>query len=1601
MSKPKIWGADMSQRKLLSVSLLAFTAIITASSVSLAQSTGEANTNSNASTAPQQINLDLGSAERNLTAGHLIGTGSVNILVNGGSVSVTGQTILTPAERLAVYQVVSTGNQSIMLGANGTAIGGSLTVGSRFSDFVSSLSVPQGVSVLFDAAKNPTMNLLGNLTNAGAIYAYSTNANVSTASLSALNIINQSGSVLSSILPAGLSANISNVSASTNLNLSAVQNIINAGTMSSSGNLSLSAGNAIVNMLTPGSSALPVMQALGALNIQASNIVNQGAMTALTNNLNLSTATLTNSGTIQALLGSASIQSQLGNSLLISNNLGEITARDVLNFSTQQVGSNELAVRPVLSIEGGTLSATAMAMLSPYGDINLDLYRINGDLNIKSKNANIKVEGGSLNITSLDLSGDPSFTNVTGDVNLGPGPTTPGLASFNIFSGGPVFTTGGALFNVSAGGDIVALNGAAGTVDASLFGGVGGAITLTAGTGPDGGSVILPTVNFKTNGNSIQITATASAKNAGTVSVGTLNTSGAGGVCCNAGTGQSGQAAGSITINAPGGISTGSIQAFGGGGAGGYCCDSSGGEGGNGGLVQLTSDGNIVVGGEINTSGGGGGGLSASQTASTSGGKGGNAGSILVNTPGTFLSFGPLLAAGGGGGAGNTAPPCCPQAYRNGGGSFGGGGGGGDVGAGGGGFYGGGGSLSIGSGGGGGFFGGGGGDNGQPSGSLGMGGSSTEGSTLFFTGGVFGAGGGGQGSFGGDGNLINNTFVNQKGFGNAGGAPGANGNITMNVKSVQVTSNVGQFFPGAGFTSSPFSNVTVFGNYSGPQVNVPSGSVTPINSASSVPLPKEQVIPTVGLTSAQIAALFGGLTSLDGSQSGSVRNFDTSGIQNVTDWGLNLSSTGSIILVNDPNSNKSLASILAVQANGVSSAGNSLSSAMNSLDTDIGQIYVALSRRTGDNYKAPGHEATGLSQNGPLVGTLTDPITISMINALFTFLQVRNDLAAKQADLEGRYSWTGMGSYLDGGFGSLPTYDGGDGFVSLASYNESYSDWQNRPSTSTFSTGTNAELALKILGGETSILELTGGQGDGPSGGSGGGGSDSVKYGKTTQGTGNGVPIKFTPYTKTTPDGKTETGVIATWSKDGSEYTFPGAELGPGKQGQGTNLTLPGGKTFFIPKNGGNIKSETGAPVLTLKDPANMTKGPIDTTSAPRTGGNNNSSNQGPTDETQKVIDEVNKMNMPQPSQIYDLPFAEALSMNTLIAESAVDKAAVQFAESVNETQASKTADVQRASAAPARAEVKFAEKQLLLLPFPVLAEVQNGRRINDAIRGLRLAGQVSLSDLEVSLLMARTPLARRKAFLLATRLKSAEKHKQYLAALEQRNEKSHDMENVAHTPKNFFLCPTKKIKINVNEFKISIAAGAKVLLLNSGYSVGIYNLHDNHRDDVSVSSEGNLISVAPGRFLVLSPQTGDRFERINPGQPLAYRAITEISTRNASIYTGEFSPVSALASVSCLKDLSHSSNAADRKTYRALVKTTVALMHIQRNGEPFKNAAVTPTANSGHNMKVLAKKISMIENQSLSPMLMHYGCSTRRYSLRKRSISESETLIFPANSVE
>src|SRR5258708_6451450 len=79
------------------------------------------------------------------------------------------------------------------------------------------------------------------LTNAGNLYAVSTNPQMSNVTISATNIVTQAGALLTSVLPAGGLSGISGAISGLSLNLNALESIVTAGTIASAGALNLTA----------------------------------------------------------------------------------------------------------------------------------------------------------------------------------------------------------------------------------------------------------------------------------------------------------------------------------------------------------------------------------------------------------------------------------------------------------------------------------------------------------------------------------------------------------------------------------------------------------------------------------------------------------------------------------------------------------------------------------------------------------------------------------------------------------------------------------------------------------------------------------------------------------------------------------------------------------------------------------------------------------------------------------------------------------------------------------------------------------------------------------------------------------------------------------------------------------------------------------------------------------------------------------------------------------------------------------------------------------------------------------------------------------------
>ena len=816
----------------------------------------------------QSVNLDLSSTAKTTTPPSMLGTGTVPVQVGNSSQSFSAGAAVTPSERLAIYQILSSGHQSIVLGSGGNAVGGTFTMGSQFSQYVSAVNIPTGVTAIAVFGQpGYVLNLSGSLSNAGSIYAAATNTGVSTATIKAMNIFNGQGGIISSAIPFGISLPIHSLVSNLSLSLISGNNIINNGTISSAGNLSMTAINAIMNGTLTGAQAL--VQSMGSMNLQASTLSNFGTLTITQGDLSMITSSLVNAGSINALAGNIAITSPLS-SLLVDSTGGAITSSGSINFSTA-IGSTTSPGS--LSLTGGTLNATNVSFTSPGGSINVFANSIGGIIDLSGCSASVGTEQGNLNIGSTQLTGDPLFFAQAGSLDLS-GPlssnTTTGGADFIALAKGnitassqPRLVTIDATLNAGSvpapGGKIVLAAG----VDFSLIpttAGLGYAITGASSTG---GNIYLPQVNLRTNGNNISLEAHNGSDSAGFIQVGSVETSGAGGGAAQSGPGIVGQSAGNIKINADSSVGTGFLRAYGGGGGGAFLGD--GGAGGNGGNVNIWStNGLIYVQGDINASGGGGGSAfvnfdNNNGALPTAGGRGGDGGNISLNAPRQIVIEGPALAVGGGGGGGGNVTDFGFPSLAGGGGSLGGGGGGQSSlvlnGAGGGIFGGGAPGISdpglLGSGGGGGFFGGG----SNSAGSFGLGGNDGSGKPSAPLG------------VGGIGSIIDlNTFdyvqssvgsggnAGQAGMpvGTApGGQPGISGNIQM-AGSLIHTGSVASYYGSLGMPnvqSSPFAFASIFTTGKGLVILSVVPGVTTIFDKALI-----ATIPVTNLTTTEILA---------------------------------------------------------------------------------------------------------------------------------------------------------------------------------------------------------------------------------------------------------------------------------------------------------------------------------------------------------------------------------------------------------------------------------------------------------------------------------------------------------------------------------------------------------------------------------------------------------------------------------------------------------------------------------------------------------------------------------------------------------------------------
>ncbi len=488
--------------------------------------------------------LDLSSITRNVTVNNL--SHSVSLDLNGHNFEVNNNANLTPAEAIALKEILVDNNQTLMLNALGQASGGSFNA-VLLSRNINSMELPANVT-LVDNSGN--LQIAHNLVNYGDIVF---NGN---GSIQVTNLVNESSGQISS-------TNILTVSAS-----SAIYN--NGGIYGGSGiNI---ASSSIFNAGT-------IEAGLGSVNFSTDNNLNltqsfNGVIEAPNGSVNFNDLTSSNSDGINLANGNYfshefNVNDKNGyidgfvNNITGTININSDSAHLLTSGSNMVLGNEYINGDPTfassgsISLAGSITAGEALSILAG-GNISIPA---SASVSISNPGNNIVMVAG-LGSANIAITGTSS-SSLNGTLANGSGATgaTITFGGSNAYGGGVIdLSTNNSLTSGSA---IINTQGVTGSAN-------GGSVTLVALAGTNGSgevnlgsNYIVQTGGFSgsstaTNGN-VEIITNNNSGGTG-INVGEINTTGGSGGGGNIGLYTSNLIASSVVFAQNGSITSGSIS---------------------------------------------------------------------------------------------------------------------------------------------------------------------------------------------------------------------------------------------------------------------------------------------------------------------------------------------------------------------------------------------------------------------------------------------------------------------------------------------------------------------------------------------------------------------------------------------------------------------------------------------------------------------------------------------------------------------------------------------------------------------------------------------------------------------------------------------------------------------------------------------------------------------------------------------------------------------------------------------------------------------------------------------------------------------------------
>lgn len=156
----------------------------------------------------------------------------------------------------------------------------------------------------------------------------------------------------------------------------------------------------------------------------------------------------------------------------------------------------------------------------------------------------------------------------------------------------------------------------------------------------------------------------------------------------------------------------------------------------------------------------------------------------------------------------------------------------------------------------------------------------------------------------------------------------------------------------------------------------------------------------------------------------------------------------------------------------------------------------------------------------------------------------------------------------------------------------------------------------------------------------------------------------------------------------------------------------------------------------------------------------------------------------------------------------------------------------------------------------------------------------------------------------------------------------------------NMLFASEKAITVETPLGTVHIPAGAIAFVMVQGPDVAVYDLHQSRQDATQVVTGKKLITLDPGRLLVLTEQQTRDFERvISRCRCIGYRNPREEDiNENIKAFAMDFSIPSIVSNVQPLRQMLGARSGPEKAAMDKILKNSALLMQLTAIAGPFKD---------------------------------------------------------------